>query len=488
VTDKTNDNDATADLLLTGGTVIDGTGADRRPADIAVADGRISAVLSPGAPVVAARTLDVTGRIVAPGFIDVHTHDDNAVLIGPDMTAKISQGVTTVVAGNCGISLSPVEPIDPPPPMNLLGGRGAFTFPTMAAYAAAVDAARPSVNVAALVGHSTLRVGAMDRLDRKARPAEIDAMRKRLADSLDAGAIGFSTGLWYKPNAAADMDEVVALAELLADHGGVYATHMRDEHDGVLDSLQESFETASRARAPIVISHHKCAGPDNWGRSPDTLAAIDQARGRQQVSLDAYPYTAGSTVLEPEMVDPAIRITVTWSVPFPEMAGRDLADIAGEWQCSQVDAAVRLNPAGAIYFQIDEADLRRILTYPPTMIGSDGLPHDAHPHPRLWGTFPRVLGHFCRDEGLFSLEQAVHKMTGLSAGNFGMADRGEIREGVHADLVVFDADTIIDRATFEAPEQPAAGIDHVIVGGTISWSGGGPTGDRNGRFIHRRQP
>jgi len=488
VTDITNDKPETADLVLTGGMVIDGSGADRRPADIAVTGGRISAVLPPGAPPPATRTLDVGGRIVAPGFIDVHTHDDNAVLIGPDMTAKISQGVTTVVAGNCGISLSPVEPIEPPPPMNLLGGRDAYKFSSTADYASAVDATRPSVNVAALIGHSTLRVGAMDRLDRKARPAEIDAMRGRLADSLDAGAIGFSTGLWYKPNAAADMDEVVALAELLADRGGVYATHMRNEHDGVLDSLQESFETANRANVPIVISHHKCAGPKNWGRSRETLPVIDQARDRQRVSLDAYPYPAGSTVLEPEMVDPEIRITVTWSVPFPEMAGRDLADIAAEWQCSQVDAAVRLNPAGAIYFQIDEADLRRILAYPPTMIGSDGLPHDAHPHPRLWGTFPRVLGHYCRGEGLFSLEQAIHKMTGLSAGNFGLTDRGEIREGAHADLVVFDADTVIDRATFEDPEQPAAGIDHVVVGGTISWSGGGHTGDRNGRFIHRSAP
>ena len=486
MTENPNHKRAPADLILQGGTMVDGTGADRRQADIAVTAGRISAVAPPGAlPVTAARTLDVTGRVVAPGFIDVHTHDDNAVLVGPDMIAKISQGVTTVIAGNCGISLAPVQPVDPPPPMNLLGDRSAFKFSSMADYAAAVDAVVPSVNVAALVGHSTLRVGAMDRLDRKATAAEIDAMRDRLADSLDAGAIGFSTGLWYKPSAAADMDEVVALAELLADRGGVYATHMRDEHDGVIASLRESFATANRARVPIVISHHKCAGPKNWGRSRETLPLIDQARDRQPVSLDAYPYTAGSTVLEPEMVDPAIRISVTWSVPHPQMAGRDLAAIAREWQCSQVDAAVRLGPAGAIFFQIDEADMRRILAYPPTMIGSDGLPHDVHPHPRLWGTFPRVLGHYCRDEGLFSLEQAVHKMTGLSAGNFGLTDRGEIRQGAHADLVVFDADTVIDRATFDAPEQPAVGIDHVIVGGTLSWSAGGHTGDRNGRFIRR---
>ena len=475
-----------ADLLLTGGTLIDGTGADRRAADIAVADGRISAIGAPGTlSVTAARTLDVSGRIVAPGFIDVHTHDDNAVLSGPDMIPKISQGVTTVVAGNCGISLAPIEPVEPLPPMNLLGDRGAFKFSSMADYAAAVDATSPSVNVAALVGHGTLRVGAMDSVDRKATAREIDTMRGRLADSLDAGAVGFSTGLWYKINNPADMDEVVALAEVLADRGGVYTTHMRDEHDGVIESLRESFETANSAAVPIVISHHKCAGPKNWGRSQETLPLIEKAREHQSIGLDAYPYTAGSTVLEPHMVDEDIRIMVSWSEPHPDMAGRDLADIAAEWNCPQVDAAIRLSPAGGIFFQIDEADMRRILSYPPTMIGSDGLPHDVHPHPRLWGTFPRVLGHFSRDLGLFPLEQAVHKMTGLSAAHFGLIDRGEIRPGAHADLVVFDAETVIDRATFETPDRPAAGIDHVIVGGTPAWADGALTGDRNGRFIRR---
>ena len=475
-----------ADLILTGGTVVDGTGADRRPADVVVSDGKISAVTSPGTlDQSAAQTLDITGRMVAPGFIDVHTHDDNAVLSDPRMAAKISQGVTTVVVGNCGISLAPSQPVDPPPPMNLLGGRDAFRFPSMADYAQAVDDATPSINVAALVGHGTLRVGALDNIDRKATIAEIDVMRERVAESLHAGAIGFSTGLWYKINNAADEDEVVALAEVLADKGGVYTTHMRDEADGVLDSLRESFETANRASVPIVISHHKCAGPKNWGRSRDTLALIDAAREHQSISLDAYPYAAGSTVLEPHMVDPDIRISVSWSVAHPEMAGRDLAEIADEWGCSQVDAAVRLSPAGGIFFQIDEADMRRILAYPPTMIGSDGLPHDVHPHPRLWGTFPRVLGHFSRDEGLMPLEQAVHKMTGLSARNFGLADRGEIRVGAHADLVVFDADTVIDRATYDEPKQTAIGIDHVIVGGALSWTKGAQTANRNGQFIRR---
>lgn len=474
------------DKVIRGGTLIDGTGAARRAVEIAISGDRIARVAAPGTEAMdAAEVIDATGRIVAPGFIDVHTHDDNAVLRTPDMAAKVSQGVTTVVVGNCGISLSPIGPVDPPPPMNLLGDRSAYRFTRMADYAAAVDAAAPSVNVAALVGHSTLRVGTMADTTGRASAAEIDTMRALLQDCLDAGATGFSTGLWYKTNVGADIDEVVALAELLADAGGVYTTHMRDEHDGVLDSLRESFETGNRAQVPVVISHHKCAGPRNWGRSTETLALIDAARSKQQIGLDAYPYVAGSTVLEPYLVDPDIRISVSWSVPHPEMAGRDLADIAGDWGCSQQQAAERLRPAGGIYFQMDEADMRRILSYGPTMIGSDGLPHDTHPHPRLWGTFPRVLGHFSRDEGLFGLEEAVHKMTGLSAANFNLTDRGVLRDGTFADLVIFNADTIADRATFDDPMQPAAGIDCVMVNGTLAWADGAARAGRSGRFIRR---
>lgn len=476
-----------ADVLLTGGVVIDGTGAERFTGDVAITGDRIHAVTASGkCDIDAKNIIDVSGRIVAPGFIDVHTHDDNAVLADPAMVAKISQGVTSVVVGNCGISLAPIGAVDPPAPMNLLGNRSAYRFRKMADYAAAVDAAHPAVNVAALVGHSTLRVGSMADIHRKASPTEIDAMRARLAEGLSAGAIGFSTGLWYKTNSAADMEEVVALAELLADVGGVYTTHMRDEHDGVLDSLRETFETASRARVPVIISHHKCAGPQNWGRSVDTLALIEKARLRQNISLDAYPYVAGSTVLEPEMVDPNIRISISWSTPYPQMAGRDLSDVAAQWGCSQQEAARRLKPAGGIYFQMDEADMHRILSYPPTMVGSDGLPHDTHPHPRLWGTFPRVLGRLCRELRLFPLEQAVRKMTGLSARNFNLRGRGEISEGAYADLVVFDAETVIDRATFDDPMQPAGGIDHVFVNGKIAWSAGGPGSERAGRFLRRQ--
>lgn len=475
-------------ILIRSGDLIDGTGAARRKADVLVVGERVTTVAPPGVLAAEGATeVDATGLVVAPGFIDVHTHDDNAMLITPDMTAKLSQGVTTVVAGNCGISIAPGRLDDPPPPLTLIANANpeTFRFERLRDYADAVAAAAPSINVAMLIGHSTLRIGAMEDTGKKADAAELDQMRERLSQCLDDGAIGFSTGLYYKTNAPADVDEVVALAELLSDKGGVYVTHMRDEHDHVIDSLHESFETANRADVPIVISHHKCAGPRNWGRSRETLPLIEEARTRQSVSLDAYPYNAGSTVLDPDWVDPEIRTMVSWSVPHPEMSGRDLADIAADWGCSQQDAARRLNPAGGIYFQMDEADVRRILAYPPTMIGSDGLPHDSHPHPRLWGTFPRVLGKYCRQDKLFTLEEAVHKMTGLSAANFGLKDRGVIREGAFADLVLFDADDIIDRATFDDPTRPAHGISHVFVNGRVGWQAGAHTGARSGCFVGR---
>jgi N-acyl-D-amino-acid deacylase len=255
--------------------------------------------------------------------------------------------------------------------------------------------------------------------------------------------------------------------------------------DKVIDSLDEAFTTARRGGVPLVVSHHKCAGPRNWGRTVETLAHIDAARRNQAIGLDCYPYIAGSTVLRSEMVDGIIDILITWSTPHPEMAARTLASIADEWGCSQVQACERLQPGGACYFQMREDDVQRVLRYPATMIGSDGLPHDQHPHPRLWGTFPRVLGHYCRDLGLFPLETAVHKMTGLSARQFGLKDRGEIRAGAFADVVVFDAATIGDTATFERPKALAVGIDSVLVNGKVAYRSGEAGPSRNGRFLAR---
>jgi N-acyl-D-amino-acid deacylase len=385
-------------LLLRGGTVIDGTGAPRFRADVRIEGERIVAI-GAGLPVQGAEVIDAGGKIVAPGFIDVHTHDDQIVLAAPQMLPKVSQGVTTVVVGNCGISLAPLARASVPPPLNLLGGGDAYVHATMAAYVEAVNAARPAVNVAALVGHSTLRVATMDDPYRAATPAEQARMVELLREGLGAGAAGLSSGVFYATGAAADVEELALLAGEAGAAGGVYTTHIRQEMDKVLDSLDEAFATARRGRVPLVVSHHKCAGPANWGRTVQTLAHIDAARRDQAIGLDCYPYIAGSTVLRTDLVDGVIDILVTWSEPHPEMTARSLASIAAEWGCSQVEACERLQPGGACYFQMREDDVQRVLRYPATMIGSDGLPHDQHPHPRLWGTFPRVLGHYSRDSG-----------------------------------------------------------------------------------------
>ncbi len=473
------------DVLFTGGTVIDGTGAPRERADVAVTGDRIAAV-GDLAGAQAGRTVDATGRIVSPGFIDAHTHDDNLLLVDPDVTPKTSQGVTTVIAGNCGVSLAPLTPGRPtPPPLDLLGGPADFRYPRFADYVAALDEAPPAANAGLLVGHSALRLDTMDDVDRPATAGEIDAMRERLAEGMEAGALGFSTGLIYGPNKAATTDEVAAVAEVAGAAGGLYVTHMRDEGADIERAMEEAFEIGRRARAGVVISHHKCAGRGNFGRSGETLALIEKTRRSQSVGLDVYPYTAGSTVLMPEMVGKAERVIVTWSEPHPEHAGRDLPDVAAEMGLYPIAAAERLQPAGGIYFMMDEADVRRIMAYEHSMIGSDGLPHDQHPHPRLWGTFPRVLGHYSRELGLLTLEDAVRRMTGLTAAQFGLTDRGEVRAGAYADLVMFDAETIADEATFEAPTRPAAGIDIVMVNGAIVREGGRVTGKRPGRALRR---
>ncbi|WP_025414050.1 N-acyl-D-amino-acid deacylase family protein [Gemmatirosa kalamazoonensis] len=476
------------DTLIRGATVIDGTGAPATPADVSLVAGRIAAVRPPGAlDAWRAETVhDAAGLVLAPGFVDVHTHDDTTVIRAPEMWPKLSQGVTTVVVGNCGISAAPVRLRgDPPDPMNLLGRAGDFRYPTFASYRDAVTRARPAVNVAALVGHTALRANHLDRLDRPATSAEISAMRDELRDALARGALGLSTGLAYANARAAPTEEVVALAEPLAAAGALYATHLRSEFAEILDALDEAVRIGRHARVPVAVSHLKCAGPDNWGRSEEVLATLDAARASHPVGWDCYPYAAGSSTLDVGQVDPRVEITITWSEPHPEASGRSLAHVAAGWGTTLVDAAHRLQPAGAIYHSIAEHDMRRILRHPATVVGSDGLPNDPRPHPRLWGTFPRVLGRYCRDERLFSLEDAVHRMTALPARRFGLAERGVVREGHWADLVLFDPATVRDVATFDDPQRAAEGIAAVWVNGVLSSRDQQPTGARGGRFVER---
>lgn len=474
------------DHVFRDGLVYDGTNAEPFQGELAIADDRIAVVGGPGSIPRGAGTAehDLRGRAIAPGFIDAHTHDDRIVLDAPDMLPKISQGVTTVIAGNCGISLSPVTfKGDPPPPMNLLGGRSGYEFPKFADYRRAIAETVPGVNVAALVGHSALRLATMSDVRIKATEAEIAAMLTLVDEAMESGAAGFSTGLFYPTNAAADIDEVARIASRFAERGGVYATHMRDETDKVLDSIAETLATADRAKIPLVISHHKCAGPRNWGRTQETLPIIEAAARHQPIALDCYPYTAGSTNLRADLVTDEYRIMIAWSRAHPQMAGRDLADVAKEWGVDLHEAARRLDPAGAIYFQMDEADVRRVMSFPLTMIGSDGLPHDDHPHPRLWGTFPRVIGRYARDIGLFPIETAIHKMTGLPAKTFRLKDRGRLAAGYFADLVVFDPSSIIDNATYDEPRRASAGVEKVFVNGRLSFEAGASTVRRAGRLV-----
>ena len=306
-------------------------------------------------------------------------------------------------------------------------------------------------------------------------------MRAMVDEALAAGAIGLSTGLYYEPARAAPTEEVIEICRPLSQRNGIYCTHMRDEGDRVLDSLEESFRVGRELDVPVVISHHKVVGTANHGRSAETLPFIEKAMRSQKIGLDCYPYHASSTVLSASRVANAKKVLVTWSKPHPEVAGRDLAEIQRELKFSVED----LLPAGAIYFSMDEKDVRRILGFEHTMIGSDGLPHDAAPHPRLWGTFPRVLGHYARGLGLFPLETAIHKMTGLTAKTFGLADRGVLKEGCAADIALFDADEVDETASFAKPIQPAKGIDTVVVNGAIVWRGGKATGARPGRVLGR---
>lgn len=480
--------DATAapDLIFRQVRLIDGTGAPERLADVALRGERIVALaerLALSAP------LEIQGRgqVLAPGFIDVHTHDDRVVIDDPIHLCKISQGVTTVVTGNCGVSLAPLSLSDrPPPPLDLLSGDPRAFFADFKSYLARLDAEPASVNVAAQVGHSTLRVATMSDLRRPASADEIVRMRRLLEASLDAGAIGLSTGLFYRTADASSTEEVIAVTETLRGRrGALYTTHMRDEADRVDEALRESFRIGRESGVPVVISHHKCCGTRNFGRARDTLALIDAANAEHPTGLDVYPYDAASSVLDVEKFSDASRIRISWSKAEPAAAGRDLAELAAERGLGLKEMADRLQPAGGIYFMMDEADVQTILKHPRSMIGSDGLPSDTHPHPRLWGTFPRVLGHYARDLRLFPLETAVHKMTGLSARHFGLADRGEIRVGAFADLVLFDADRVIDAATFDAPATPARGIDTVFVNGRVVYRQGQATGERPGQVLRR---
>ena len=474
------------DLIVRNATIIDGTRAARFQGEIGVRAGMIAKI---GAleRATADTEVDASGMVAAPGFIDAHTHDDRMLLSNPDMTPKVSQGVTTVITGNCGISLahSPANGATTPP-LDLLDGSGEwFRFPSFRAYRDELEAHPAAINAACLVGHTTFRVAAMDRLDRAATATEMAKMRAMAHESLASGAIGVSTGTAYPPAACAPTEEIIEVSRPLTEFNGLYVTHMRNEDDQVTESIEETCLIGRTLKVPVVISHHKTVGTKNHGRSVETLKLITQRMHEQPMGLDCYPYIASSTVLRYDRLEQSSRIIVTWSKPHPEFSGVDLDEVARRLKMTKAEAVEAIKPAGAIYFMLDENDVQRILAFGETMIGSDGLPHDTKPHPRLWGTFPRVLGHYSRELKLFPLETAVYKMTGLTAGKFGLKDRGVLKAGAHADITLFNAETVIDAADFEHSTRPARGIGTVIVNGEIVWRDGKPSGARPGRVLLR---
>ena len=499
------------DLLIAGGTVLDGTGAAGTRADVAIRGDRVVAV-GPALPRDAARrVVDASGRAVAPGFIDLHAHLDPLLRLS-GMESALRQGVTLALGGPDGGSPLPLAP-----------------------YLDSVTAARPGLNVAFLVGHNDVRREVLGMSDRAPTDAELARMRALVARAMGEGAFGLSTGLLYLPGTYATTDEVVALARAAADSGGIYTSHLRKEGIGLLEGVGEALEIGRRARVPVVLTHHKAVGRQMWGQSARTLAMVDSARrAGTDVMVDQYPYTATHTnlgVLVPSwamaggdsafarrLAVPALRDSVVRGIVFNILNDRGGGDLARvqfsrvgfdrslegktlrDWAdrrglaptpengAALVLDAMRQGGANAIYHVLDEGDVARIMRHPQTMIASDGrlsTPGDGHPHPRAYGTFPRVLGRYVREQRLLTLEQAVHKMTGMPAARLGLRDRGVLRAGAVADVVVFDPATVADRATFEQPHQYPVGIGTVVVNGVVAVDGGTPTGARAGRVLRR---
>ena len=498
------------DLLIRGGTVVDGTGRARYRADVAVQGDRIARVsTTPIDPTGARRVIDATGRIVAPGFIDLHAHLEPLLRL-PAAESHVRQGVTLALGGPDGGSPLPLAP-----------------------YMDSAQRAGLGINVAYLVGHNAIRTRVMGLADRAPTAPELARMQALVEEGMRDGAFGLSTGLRYIPGFYSATDEVVALSRVAAARGGIYTSHLREEGLGLFEGVGEAIRIGREARIPIVLTHHKAIGKAMWGQSVRTLAMVDSARAAGiDVMIDQYPYTAsqtglsvlippwaladGDSALARRMRDPVLRDSILRGVIdyiVNDRGGGDIrrvqvGRVAGQPARegkTRVDWAtqrgVPTTPDGAaplvvegplhggatmIYHVIDEGDVRRIMQHPQTMIASDGrltVPGEGAAHPRAYGTFPRVLGRYVREVGLLTLEEGVHKMTGMPAARLGLTGRGVIAEGASADLVVFDAATVADRATFADPHQYPAGIGDVLVNGVPVVSGGTMTAARPGKVL-----
>jgi N-acyl-D-amino-acid deacylase len=526
------------DLKIEGATVIDGTGRAGNRTDVGVRGEHIAAVgdLSRES---AGRVLTASGRVLAPGFIDMHSHSDWRLWGNRRAESKIRQGVTTEVVGNCGFSPAPTSTtfLEEMRRFALYIPTGMdFAWRSVGEYLRAFDRGGTALNVVQLVGHGTLRVAAMGFARRPPTAAELTAMQRMLGDAMEEGAWGLSTGLIYAPGSYATTEEIIEVARAAVRQRGFYASHIRGEGATLLEAVAEAIRIGREADLPVQISHVKASGRPNWGKVSDALALIDAARAEgQDVMGDVYPYTASSTSLRtllPDWVleggvdemlkrleDAAVRgrirrevetpgsgqglvdrvgwdnIVIAWCPTRKDAEGRRVAEIAAARGLDPLDAVFELlrdaqGVASVIMFQLDETDLRRALAHPHVMIGSDGSAlaisgemSAGKPHPRSYGTFPRVLGEYAREQRVLTLPEAVHKMTGMPARRLGLRDRGVIRVGARADLVVFDPKRVADRATFEDPHRYPVGIEHVLVNGSVVVKDGDHTGSLPGRVL-----
>ena len=523
------------DLILRGGRVLDGTGNVDVLADVAVQDGKIAALGRLDAAE-GRETVDIAGLTVCPGFVDVHCHSD-ALPFAPDpLPAKILQGVTTEVNGNCGSTAFPLLPETADLLKEHQAGLFAETpwdWSRASEFFASLERAGPVSNIAQLVGHGALRVAAFGFQNRPPTDDELKTMQRLVEESMADGAVGLSSGLIYSPGFYSQTDELVALAEVMRGTGRPYCSHVRGETATLFKAHAEAIEIGERAGVPVQHSHLKAAGRPNHGRASELLALLEQARERGvEVTGDAYPYDAGSTrmaallppwsqeggrdLLLERLTVPSERerikhdfangipgwenlagaggwdkVRVSSVETHQEYLGKSIQQIADDQRKDPVDALcdVLLEERGRptiVVTMMDEPDVQQILAHPLVMIGSDAIITRGKPHPRTWGTYPRVLGHYARDVGLFSQAEAVRKMTSLPSQKFGLWDRGLVRPGLAADLVVFDPATVLDRATHEEPEQPPAGLPHVLVNGVFAVRDSQYTGARAGQVLRAR--
>jgi N-acyl-D-amino-acid deacylase len=528
----------TRDILIKDARVLDGTGAPWFRADVRLSAGHIAAI-GPDLSTAGAAVTPAEDRYLAPGFIDAHCHDDLAFLRDPDRPEKALQGVTSIVVGNCSFSLYPA----PSEAIDLLRGHfggllgetaRAEVFPDFAAYRDRLEAAGIALNLVSLVGHAALRLAVMGYERREASATEIAAMQALLAAQLESGAAGLSLGLVYPPSAFAGRAELVALAETVRDASGLVAAHVRSYEAGLIASIEEFIDILAAARVPGLLSHLQSAGRPNWGAIPAALARLERARAAGvDVSFDMYPYPAGSSyvlqllppaaqegglpALRARLTDPEARGELRRWVEHGSTDGHAQSKIAligwnnvlisgvgnpalKSLEGQRMDAAARalgIDPfdllarlveeddgqTAIVMFQLDEGDLQAACCHRLHMVGSDGLPRPGtRPHPRAFGSFPRVLGPLRRDRHWFTLEDAVRRMTAMPAQRFGLSGRGLVRPGMVADLVLFE-DAVEDRATFEEPAQTPAGITHVWVAGQAVVVQGKTTGARPGKVL-----